>query len=119
MSFDSGVNVSEVECVEFTREAMGRMDSLGGDIVTHLAVLLPSHPESWYHAALELGYSGRPNDAIDCWVEYVRRAKEYAENNSNKSSGDFASALIWGVECIRDLGVRHQFWINSIFLKFL
>jgi tetratricopeptide (TPR) repeat protein len=102
---------------------MGRMDSLGGDIVTHLAVLLPSHPESWYHAALELGYSGRPNDAIDCWVEYVRRAKEYAENNSNKSSGDFASALIWGVECIRDLGVRHQFldqqYIFEISLKLI
>ncbi len=109
MSFDSGVNVSEVECVEFTREAMSRMDSLGGDIVTHLEVLLPNHPESWYHAALELGHSGRPNDAIDCWIEYARRTKEYSEVNLNKVSGDFASALIWGVECLRDLGVRYQF----------
>ena len=109
MSFDSGVNVSEVECVEFTREAIDRMDSLGGDIVSHLMVLLPNHPESWYHAALELGYSGRPNDAIDCWLEYACRTKEYSDVNFKKGSGDFASALIWGVECVRDLGVRHHF----------
>lgn len=109
MSFDSGINVSEVECVELTQQAMSRADSLGGSVASYLSSLLPNHPESWYHAALELGYCGRPNDAIDCWLEYVDRTKKYVEDNLGFGCGDFSTSLIWGVECIRDLGVRHKF----------
>lgn len=109
MSFDGGVYVSEVECVELTNQAMNRADNSDGNIVEHLSLLLPHHPEGWYHAALELGHCGRPNDAIDCWVEYSRRAKEYAEENASFSASDFSQSFIWGVECVRDLGVRYKF----------
>ena len=60
MSFDSGVNVSEVECVEFTREAIDRMDSLGGDIVSHLMHPI-THKSVEYSCNVEKGHNPLKN----------------------------------------------------------
>lgn len=123
MGFDNGVHVSEVDCVEITKEAIERADSSGGDVVSHLTILLPSHPEGWYHAALELGYCGRPNDAIECWLEYARYAIEFNEDKSDENKEDFSQSLVYGVDCVQDLGFRYKFldqeYIDDVALKLI
>lgn len=119
MGYDNGIHVSEAECIELTNLAIERAENSNGNIIDHLKPILHLHPESWYHAALELGAQGRPYDAIDCWQEYADQCKTF---NVNKNE-NFIQNLIYGAECIQDLGLHFQFldqdYINNISLKLI
>lgn len=117
MSYDNGIHVSEAETIELTNLAIERAENSNGNIIDHLKPILHLHPESWYHAALELGAQGRPYDAIDCWQEYADQCNKF---DSNKNE-NYIQNLIHGAECIQDLGLRFQFldqdYVNDISLK--
>lgn len=119
MGYDNGIHVSEAECVEFTNLAIERAENSNGNIIDHLKLLLHPHPESWYHAALELGFKGRANDAIDCWQEYAEQGRNFDPHNNENHSQN----LIHGAECIQDLKVRFQFLdaenIDDLSMKFV